>query len=150
VLPISPRAIVGVVKEMRATTDRPLLVAGVLAAARARARRRGRSSAVRTGGSPEDVAALLYVIGDAVTEEDEQVCSSSRNRAPRADDRDRAGRETPLRIPFVLATDAFGSSPGTAFRSTRSRGRSPTSSAEEGDVFGPAPARRGALRSAHS
>jgi len=114
-LPIRLGAVFGVVKEMRATTDRPLLVAGLLAEQLMRELAAGGdSAAVRTGGSPEDVAALLYVIGDEVTEEDERVLKlAHRARVPTIVIA--AGRETPLRIPFVLATDVVRVEPGHGF-----------------------------------
>src|ERR1041385_3940295 len=67
--PIRRGAVYGVVKEMRSTTDRPLLVTGLLADQLARELAAGGdAAAVRSGGRPDDVAALLYVIGDDVTE----------------------------------------------------------------------------------
>jgi CO dehydrogenase/acetyl-CoA synthase epsilon subunit len=108
-LPIRLGAVFGVVKEMRATTDRPLLVAGLLAEQLMRELAAGGdSAAVRTGGSPEDVAALLYVIGDEVTEEDERVLKlAHRARVPTIVIA--AGRETPLRIPFARASSMISS-----------------------------------------
>jgi uncharacterized protein (DUF697 family) len=114
-LPISLGAVFGVVKEMRATTDRPLLVAGMLAEQLTRELATGGDGrAVRNGGSPEDVAALLYVVGDDVTEEDERVLKlAHRARVPTIVVA--AGREAPLRIPFVLATDVVRVEPGHGF-----------------------------------
>jgi uncharacterized protein (DUF697 family) len=114
-LPIRLGAVFGVVKEMRATTDRPLLVAGLLADQLTRELAAGgEPAAVRTGGSPEDVAALVYVIGDEVTEEDERVLKlAHRARVPTIVVA--AGREAPLRIPFVLATDVVRVEPGHGF-----------------------------------
>jgi len=115
VLPIKLGAVYGVVKEIRSTTDRPLLVAGTLAEQLARELRAGGdASAVRTGGEPGGVEALLYVIGDVVTDDDERVLKlAHRARVPTIVIA--AGREAPLRIPFVLATDVVRVEPGHGF-----------------------------------
>ena len=114
-LPIRLGAVYGVVKEMRSTTDRPLLVTGLLADQLARELAAGGdAAAVRSGGRPDDVAALLYVIGDDVTEEDERVLKlAHRARVPTIVVA--AGRGVPLRIPFVLATDVVRVEPGHGF-----------------------------------
>jgi hypothetical protein len=114
-LPVRLGAVFGVVKEMRSTTDQPLLVAGLLAEQLTRELAAGGdAAAVRTGGPPEDVAALLYVIGDAVTEDDERVLKLA-HRAGVPTIVIAAGREAPLRIPFVLATDVVRVEPGHGF-----------------------------------
>jgi uncharacterized protein (DUF697 family) len=114
-LPIRLGAVYGVLKEIGSTTDRPLLAAGSLAEQLARELSAGGdASAVRTGGAPEDVEALLYVIGDEVTSEDERVLKlAHRARVPTIVIA--AGREAPLRIPFVLATDVVRVEPGHGF-----------------------------------
>jgi uncharacterized protein (DUF697 family) len=114
-LPIKPTALWGVFKEFRETTDRPLLVAGTLAEQLARELSAGGDrTAVRTGGAPEDVEALLYVIGDQVTDDDERVLKAAhRARVPTIVVA--AGREAPLRVPFVLATDVVRVPPGHGF-----------------------------------
>jgi len=114
-LPLSLGAVRGVVKELSKTRDRPLLVAGRLANELARELRAGGdASAVRTGGSPEDVEALLYTLGDAVTAEDERVLKlAHRARIPTLVIA--VGREVPERIPFVLATDVVRVEPGHGF-----------------------------------
>jgi uncharacterized protein (DUF697 family) len=114
-LPIKPGAVFGVLKEIRSTTDRPLLVAGTLAEQLARKLRAGGdAAAVRTGGAPKDVAALVYVIGDVVTPDDERVLKLARRaRVPTIVIA--AGREVPSRIPFVLATDVVRVEPGHGF-----------------------------------
>jgi uncharacterized protein (DUF697 family) len=113
--PLKLGAVYGVLKEIRSTTDRPLLVAGTLAEQLARELRAGGdASAVRTGGTPEDVAALLYVIGDSVTPDDGRVLKlAHRARVPTIVIA--AGREEPPRIPFVLATDVVRVEPGHGF-----------------------------------
>ena len=116
-LPIKPGAIFGVVKELGKTDDRrPLLVAGVLADELARELTAGGDpSAARVGGSPDDrVTALLLVIGDTVTEEDESILKRAhRARVPTIVVA--AGATVPMRIPFVLATDVVRARPGSGF-----------------------------------
>jgi len=114
-LPIRPGAIYGLIKEVKSTTDRPILVAGTLADQLARELRAGGdAAAVRTGDRPEDVEAMLYVIGDDVTEEDERILKlAHRRRVPTIVVA--AGREVPNRIPFVLATDVVRVEPGHGF-----------------------------------
>jgi uncharacterized protein (DUF697 family) len=113
--PLSIGSVFGVVKELKAASDRPLLVAGPLAEQlAAELRAGGDTSAVRTGGSPEDVAAFVYVIGENVTSEDERVLKLARRaRVPAIVVA--AGREAPERIPFVLATDVVRAKPGHSF-----------------------------------
>ena len=114
-LPLRPTAIIGVVNSLRKTSDRPLLVAGQLADVLARELRAGGdASAVRTGGPPSDVEALVYVVGDDVTDEDEQVLKAARRaRVPTVVVA--AGREAPVRVPFVLATDVVRVPTGHGF-----------------------------------
>ena len=114
-LPLKPMAVVGVVNSLRKTSDRPLLVAGQLADVLARELRAGGdASAVRTGGTPADVEALVYVVGDEVTEQDEEVLKAAhRARVPTVVVA--AGREAPVRVPFVLATDVVRVPTGHGF-----------------------------------
>jgi uncharacterized protein (DUF697 family) len=113
--PLRFGAVYGALKEARTTSRRPLLVAGVLADELARELAAGGDeTAVRTGGAPEDVEALLYVIGDTVTEADERVLKlAHRSRVPVIVVA--AGRVVPLRIPFVPATDVVRVEPGHGF-----------------------------------
>ena len=113
--PAQAGALFGLFKELKATTDEPLLVA-----ARSPISSRASSSpvesppAVRTGGEPEDVAAMLYILGDDVTEDDERVLKQAhRARVPTIVIA--AGRRAPGRIPFVLATDIVRVEPGHGF-----------------------------------
>jgi uncharacterized protein (DUF697 family) len=114
-LPIRPGAIYGVLKEFKETTDRPLLVAGTLAEQLARELQAGGDpGALRTNGEPKGVAAMVYVLGDAVTDDDERVLKlAHRARLPTIVVA--AGREAPGRIPFVLATDVVRVEPGHGF-----------------------------------
>jgi uncharacterized protein (DUF697 family) len=116
-LPIRLGAVIGVVRELGKTEDlRPLLVAGALADELARDLSAGGDpAAVRVGGPPDDhVIALLLVIGDSATEEDERILKRAhRARVPSIVIA--AGREAPSHIPFVLATDVVRARPGQAF-----------------------------------
>jgi uncharacterized protein (DUF697 family) len=114
-LPIKPGAVFGVVKELRAADERPILVAGILADELARELTAGGDpTAVRRGGSPEDVEALVYVVGDSITEQDERVLKSARRaRVPII--LLTAGREPLEDIPYVLATDIVRVEPGHGF-----------------------------------
>ena len=114
-LPIKLGSLYGVLKELKSTTDRPLLVAGTLAEQLARELAAGGDpAAIRTGGAPENVEAMLYVVGDVVSEEDERLLKlAHRARVPTIVIA--AGREAPARIPFVLATDVVRAEPGHGF-----------------------------------
>jgi uncharacterized protein (DUF697 family) len=116
-LPIRPGVVFGLLKEIGSTTDKPLLVAGTLAEQLAKdLAAGGEPAAVRVGGPPEDVELLLYVIGDSVTEEDERVLKAAhRARVPVIVVA--AGRQVPVRMPFVLATDVVRVEPGHSFDS---------------------------------
>jgi len=113
--PLKIGAVYGVVNELSKTRDRPLLVAGLLADQLARELAAGGDAhAVLTGGLSEDVEALVYVVGDEVTEEDERVLKlAHRARVPTIVVA--AGREAPPRVPFVLATDVVRVEPGHGF-----------------------------------
>ena len=114
-LPLKPGTVFGLVKEISKTKDRPLLVLGALAEQLAReVAVGGDASAVRTSGPPKDVEALVYILGGAVTEEDERVLKlAHRARVPTIVVA--AGREAPERVPFVLATDVVRAEPGHGF-----------------------------------
>jgi uncharacterized protein (DUF697 family) len=116
-LPIRPGVVFGVVKELGKSEDRrPLLVAGLLADELARELTAdGDLAAVRAGGSPDGgVVALLLVIGDTVTEEDERILKRAhRTRVPAIVVA--AGATVPERIPFALATDVVRARPGRGF-----------------------------------
>jgi uncharacterized protein (DUF697 family) len=113
--PLKPIVIFSLVNSLRKTTDRPLLVAGQLADVLARELTAGGDAwAVRTGGVPTGVEALVYVVGDTVTTEDEQVLKAA-HRAHVPTIVVAAGREAPVRIPFVLATDVVRVPTGSGF-----------------------------------
>ena len=83
-LPLRMGAVLGLVKEVRATSDRPMLVGGTLADQLARELSAGGdASAVRVGDEPRDVEVFVYVIGDSVTSDDERVLKRAhRSRVP--------------------------------------------------------------------
>jgi uncharacterized protein (DUF697 family) len=116
-LPIKAAAVLGLVRELRSLDDRPLLVAGAPHLVPVLVRELvagGDASAVRTGGPPEHVEALLHIVGGEVTAQDEQVLKSARRaRVPVIVVA--AGRDVPARIPFVLATDVVRVEPGSPF-----------------------------------
>jgi uncharacterized protein (DUF697 family) len=111
-LPIKIGPLLGVVRELGKLEDRPLLVDGVLADELARALSAGGDSwAIRRGGPPKDVEALVYAIGNTITEEDERALKAAhRARVPTIVVA--TGRNAPKRIPFVLATDIVRAPPG--------------------------------------
>lgn len=113
--PISLGVVYGLVKELSKAQDRPLLVLGALAEQLARELAAGGDAqAVRTGGPPQDVEALVYILGGAVTEEDQRVLKLARRaRVPTIVVA--AGRDVPERVPFVLATDVVRAEPGRGF-----------------------------------
>jgi uncharacterized protein (DUF697 family) len=117
VVKLKPTTIVGVVSELRKTSDRPLLVDGGLADAEALARELregGDAEWVRVRGSPKGVEAVIYVIGDELSERDEQALKAARReRVPILVVA--AGREAPARVPFVPATAVVRVEPGSGF-----------------------------------
>jgi uncharacterized protein (DUF697 family) len=114
-IPIRAGAVLGLLKELRSTSDKPMLVGGTLAEQLARdLSAGGDASAVLVGTEPRDVEVFVYVIGDSVTEEDERVLKRAHKaRVPTVVVA--AGRHAPRRIPFVLATDVVRVQPGHGF-----------------------------------
>jgi uncharacterized protein (DUF697 family) len=114
-LPLKPGAVFGLLREVSKAKDRPLLVLGALAEQLARELAEGGDAfAVRTGGPPTEVEALVYIVGDVVTEDDANVLKlAHRARVPIVVVA--AGREAPQRSPFVLATDVVRAEPGHGF-----------------------------------
>ena len=114
-LPLRTGAVLGLLKEVRSTSDKPMLVGGTLADQLARELSAGGdASAVRVGDEPRDVEVFVYVIGDSVTNDDERVLKRAhRARVPTIVVA--AGRKAPRRIPFVLATDVVRAEPGHGF-----------------------------------
>jgi uncharacterized protein (DUF697 family) len=114
-LPLKPAAIVGIVNELRKTSDKPLLVDGQLADVLARELRSGGDdSAVRTAGRVGDAEALVYVIGDDVTDHDRDALKAARRaRVPIV--AVATGPEVPSRVPFVPATAVVRVERGSGF-----------------------------------
>jgi uncharacterized protein (DUF697 family) len=114
-VPLKPGAVFGVLKEVKATADRPILVSGTLAEQLAQELGRGGdAAAIRVVGAPDDVEAMLRVVGDSLGEEDERMLKLA-HRARVATIVVAAGREAPSHIPFVLATDVVRVEPGHGF-----------------------------------
>lgn len=107
----------GLIRELRtgAGDVRPLMVAGVPALVPALARelrRGGEASAVREGGSPEDAAALVYLLEGSPSADDLALL----RRASKLDVPIVAVTETDdVSIPYVLATDIVQVLPGAGF-----------------------------------
>jgi uncharacterized protein (DUF697 family) len=114
-IPIRAGVVLGLLRELRSTSDKPMLVGGALAEELARELSAGGdASAVLVGTEPRDVEIFVYVIGDSVTEEEERVLKRAhRARVPTVVVA--AGRRPPRRIPFVLATDVVRVQPGHGF-----------------------------------
>ena len=87
-LPVKPGAVLGILKELRASaqSDKPLVVSGARGLAPALAReltRGGVASAMREQGPVEGAAALVHVLAGAPDDEDEQLLKrAARARLP--------------------------------------------------------------------
>jgi uncharacterized protein (DUF697 family) len=109
--------LIGLVRELRTGAGdlRPLVVAGVPALVPALARelrRDGDASAVREGGSPEEAAALVYILESDPSEEDLAVLrAASRAEVPIVAVTESAHRS----VPYVRATDIVRVKPGAGF-----------------------------------
>ena len=114
-LPLRAGAVLGLLKEVRSTSNKPMMVGGTLADQLARELSAGGdATAVRVGDEPRDVEVFVYVIGDSVTDDDERVLKRAhRSHVPTIVVA--AGRKAPRRIPFVLATDLVRAQPGHGF-----------------------------------
>ena len=119
-VPLSPMAVAGLLRELRAAAadDKPLLVAGARALAEALRRelvRGGVANAVREQGPLEGTAALVYVLADEVGEEDERMLrDADRARLPILCIL--AGPATvDAEIPYVLAENVIRAGAGSGF-----------------------------------
>ena len=114
-MPVKMGAIIGLLREVRSTTDKPMMVGGTLGDQLARELSAGGdASAVLVGNEPRGVEVFVYVIGDSLTGDDERVMKRAhRARVPTIVVA--AGRKSPRRIPFVLATDVVRAEPGHGF-----------------------------------
>ncbi len=113
---LTPLVVWGLVKELRVVAEdtRPLMVSGPLAAQLEKELTRGGApGAVRVGGSPEDAALLLRVLGGAPTAEDErELRQAKRANVPAV--AVQTGTEA-FDVPYVLATDVVICRPGEGF-----------------------------------
>jgi uncharacterized protein (DUF697 family) len=119
-LPLSPMAVAGLLRELRAAAgdEKPLVVAGARALAEALRRelvRGGVASAVREQGPLEGAAALIYVLADEVGEEDERVLrEADRARLPIVCVA--AGPVArDVEVPYVLAENVIRAGAGSGF-----------------------------------
>jgi uncharacterized protein (DUF697 family) len=114
-VPLRMGAILGLLKEVRSTSNKPMMVGGTLADQLAHELSAGGdTSAVLVGNEPRDVEVFVYVIGDSLTNDDERALKRAhRARVPTIVVA--AGRKPPRRIPFVLATDVVRAEPGHGF-----------------------------------
>jgi uncharacterized protein (DUF697 family) len=114
-VPLRMGAVLGLLKEVRSTSDKPMMVGGTLADQLARELSAGGdASAVLVGDEPRDVEVFVYVIGDSLTNDEERVVKQAhRARVPTIVVA--VGRNAPPRIPFVLATDVVRAQPGHGF-----------------------------------
>jgi uncharacterized protein (DUF697 family) len=119
-LPLSPLAIAGLLRELRASAaaDKPLVVAGAkeLAAVLRRELTRGGVAAAVREGPVDDAAAVVYVLADEVDEDDERTLRAAERAGvpvlcvvagPAA-----ARTET---IPYVLAENVIPAGSGAGF-----------------------------------
>jgi uncharacterized protein (DUF697 family) len=116
-LPLAPLATVKLLRELRSATSdrRPLALGGarsLVDALRRELVRDGDASAVRVGSTHDGAAALVYVLADAPTEEDERALREADVRGvPLLV----VGPEPTTPIPYVLATDVLPLRPGEGF-----------------------------------
>jgi uncharacterized protein (DUF697 family) len=119
-LPLKPAAVLGVIREIRASRegDKPLAVGGakeLAAALRRELARGGVAEAVREG-SPEGAAALVYVIAGDVHADDEQALKTARRaRVPVVAVLVGHAAAAPPEVPYVHASEIVAVEPGAGF-----------------------------------
>jgi uncharacterized protein (DUF697 family) len=116
-LPLRPGAVLGVLRELRATATeaKPIQVSGVLAEQLARELREGGDPFfVRVGGDPASAALLVLVLAGRPTAQDEELLRAA-DRAHTSAVAVQTGREPDLDVPYVLATDVVHCPPGAGF-----------------------------------
>ena len=116
-LPIRPAVILGLVRELRASSldDRPLVVAGATSLAPVLAkelRARGQAGAVLENGPIEGALALVYVLPGQPTEDDVRALRAADGAGVPIVCVTRPGVE---RVPYVLATDVVSVGAGSTF-----------------------------------
>jgi uncharacterized protein (DUF697 family) len=120
-LPLNPAAVLGILKEIRAGTEKekPLVVAGargLASALRKELVEGGVGSAVREQEGVEDAAALIYVLAGPLREEDEEVLrKAGRAKVPIVCVLTGPGTEEAPAIPYVRAGDVIRVSSGSGF-----------------------------------
>ncbi len=120
-LPLNPAAVLGILKEIRAGTEKekPLVVAGargLASALRKELVEGGVGSAVREQEGVEDAAALIYVLAGPLREEDEDVLrKAGRAKVPIVCVLTGPGTEEAPAIPYVRAGDVIRVSSGSGF-----------------------------------
>jgi len=120
-LPLDPRAVYGMLKELRkeAAEEKPLAVGGareLAAVLRRELARGGVASAIREGGDPEGAAALVYVLAGEVDEEDERALhAASRARVPIVCVLTGPGASEHQPVPYVLAENVIRVGSGSGF-----------------------------------
>jgi uncharacterized protein (DUF697 family) len=118
-LPVKPGAVLGVLKELRASAkrDEPLVVSGANELVRVLARelaRGGVGAAVREQGPIEGAAALLHVVAGTVDADDEQkLKEAARARIPIVTVV--TGPAEPAHVPYVLDENVVRVGSGTGF-----------------------------------
>jgi uncharacterized protein (DUF697 family) len=127
-LPVKPGAVLGVLKELRASAqrDEPLVVSGareLVGVLRHELVRGGVASAVREQGPLEGAAALVHVIAGSPDEDDEQVLKeAARAKIPivavvvgSVRDRLQPVADSVSHVPYVLDENVVRVGPGTGF-----------------------------------
>jgi uncharacterized protein (DUF697 family) len=115
-VPVRPGAVLGLLRELRATSTEPgsIVVTGALADVLRRELTRDGGADVVRAGPPESAGVLVHVLAAAPTEDDERVlAAASRARVPTVCVL--AGPELSDRIPHVLATDVVRVPRGSGF-----------------------------------
>jgi len=113
---LTPWVVWNLVKEVRTAAEetRPLVIGGALAAQLGKELSRGAApGAARVGGSPDDAAVLVRVLGGAPTEADEQELRAAK-RAGVPIVVVQTGTEV-FDVPYVLAPDVVICRPGAGF-----------------------------------
>jgi uncharacterized protein (DUF697 family) len=118
-LPVQPRAVLGILKELRASAqqDRPLVVSGARELAGALGRelvRGGVGTAVREQGPVDGAAALVHVLAGRPDSDDEKLLkAAARARIPIVVVA--AGSGEPGHVPYVLDQDVVRVGAGAGF-----------------------------------
>ena len=115
-MPLKPGAVLGLVRELRATATHagPIVVTGALADVLRRELAAGGEASLVRSGPPDDASVLVHVLAAPPGEEDERVLRAAhRARVPIVCVL--AGPGVPDRVPYVLATDVVRVPAGVGF-----------------------------------